>query len=196
MSFRKEKKYKLNVYEYHSIKSMLHKKGLKKMYEERIINSLYFDSSNLQMFEHSEEGVLPRKKIRIRWYNNDNKLFIEKKISSLEGRYKLVHNLIDSNFFEVKKDYSLIDKVYGVIKPSLLVTYSRDYYLLKNVRITFDKNISYTNFRKNINSTYNDPENVMEIKVDFLQSDDFIESLVPYPTFRFSKYSRGILFTN
>ena len=110
--------------------------------------------------------------------------------------YKLVRNLIDSNFFEVKKDYSLSDKVYGAIKPSLLVTYSRDYYLLKNVRITFDKNISYTNFRKNINSTYNDPENVMEIKVDFLQSDDFIESLVPYPTFRFSKYSRGILFTN
>ena len=42
------------------------------------------------MYHNSVEGVLPRKKIRIRFYpeNQDNNFYLEKKISSIEGRYK------------------------------------------------------------------------------------------------------------
>ena len=55
----------------------------------RQVNSIYFDTPKLDFYTASEEGILPRKKIRIRWYNeNTNKVFKETKISSIEGRYK------------------------------------------------------------------------------------------------------------
>ena len=43
---------------------------------------------------------------------------------------------------------------------------------------------------------HEDPEKVMEVKVGINTSDDFIETLIPYATVRFSKYSRGILFSS
>ena len=63
------------------------------------------------------------------------------------------------------------------------------------MRLTFDSYIKYTNFRDFSKRVYEDPEKVMEIKVDIDTSDDFIETLIPYATVRFSKYSRGILFS-
>ena len=40
------------------------------LYPSRNINSIYFDNELFQMFYDSEEGVVPRKKIRTRNYNN------------------------------------------------------------------------------------------------------------------------------
>ena len=77
MSFRKERKYKLTIYEFNILKDLLVKKGMKKLYEPRKINSLYYDNELNEMFHHSEEGVLPRKKIRIRWYNTNFKSNLE-----------------------------------------------------------------------------------------------------------------------
>ena len=61
------------------------------------------------------------------------------------------------------------------------------------MRITFDTSIKYQNYRYISLNDFNDPESVVEIKVSMDTSDDFIESLIPYPTTRFSKYSRGLL---
>ena len=52
---------------------------MQKIYNKRFINSLYYDTKQRDMFYHSEEGVLPRKKIRIRWYNSEMNFKIEKK---------------------------------------------------------------------------------------------------------------------
>ena len=52
-------------------------------------SSIYFDNRTLDMFSDSEEGNLPRKKIRLRSYPpNSNKKNLEIKISSIEGRFK------------------------------------------------------------------------------------------------------------
>ena len=40
------------------------------LYPERHISSLYFDSDNNRSFLESEEGIVPRKKIRLRSYQN------------------------------------------------------------------------------------------------------------------------------
>ena len=68
--------------------------NIKKLYPERKIISLYYDNINNQMFKDSIEGVLPRKKIRIRFYPNDikKKFSLETKISSFEGRFKKTIN--------------------------------------------------------------------------------------------------------
>lgn len=194
MSFRKERKYKLTIYEFNILKDLLVKKGMKKLYEPRKINSLYYDNELKEMFHHSEEGVLPRKKIRIRWYNTNFKSNIETKISSLEGRFKTTMPICVDSIEDFPKNF--VDKDYGLVSPSLLVSYIREYYSINSMRLTFDSFIEYTYFKDLSKTVYEDPEKVMEIKVDIDTADDFIETLIPYATVRFSKYSRGMLFSN
>ena len=193
MSFRKERKYKLTIYEFNILKDLLAKKGMQKLHEPRKINSLYYDNEYNEMFYHSEEGVLPRKKIRIRWYNTNFKSNLETKISSIEGRFKTTKPVCAESIKDFPKH--IVDKIYGGLTPSILVSYVREYFIVNNMRLTFDSFIKYTNFRDFSKRVYEDPEKVMEIKVDIDTSDDFIETLIPYATVRFSKYSRGILFS-
>ena len=116
---------------------------------------------------------------------------IEKKISSIDGRYKITNNLPIDKIENFPKNIS--DQLYGLLTPSLRVSYEREYFYLSGMRITFDTSIKYQNYRYFSLNDFNDPESVVEIKVSMDTSDDFIESLIPYPTTRFSKYSRGLL---
>ena len=79
MSFRKEKKFRVTINDFNNFKVFLLQKGMKKLYEPRIIHSAYYDTKNLQTFSDSEEGTLPRKKFRVRWYNNSFEYTFEKK---------------------------------------------------------------------------------------------------------------------
>jgi len=88
MSFRKENKFRLTASDMKLLKSELISKGMVELYPEREVQSTYLDTREFRMFQDSNEGVLPRKKIRIRTYNNQNKFTQETKISSEEGRYK------------------------------------------------------------------------------------------------------------
>ena len=165
MSFRKEKKYRVTKFELQKLFKVLSNNGMKLLHKPRVINSIYFDNNSYDMFYNSEEGVVPRKKIRIRWYNNKISFTLEKKTSSIEGRFK------SSNKFNIMKsialieNHTMIDNVYGNIYPSLRVSYVRSYYIFNNMRITFDKNINYRNLRNDSFILHEDPENVIEIKV-------------------------------
>ena len=192
MSFRLEKKYRLTMSDQKILKTLLINKGLSELYPPRTINSCYLDNTAFECFYDSDEGSLPRKKIRLRWYDNDKELFKEVKFSSIEGRFKTSDKINNQTFlFDFK--YNFFDKDYGLLSPVLIVRYIREYYLLKGVRITFDSNISYTDLRGSFRRTLNDPETVMEIKSPNHISDDYLENLVNIPTTRFSKYCRGIL---
>jgi hypothetical protein len=196
MSFRKEKKFRVTIGEFNRFKSELLNKGMKILHESRLINSIYFDTNEQSMFNQSEEGLLPRKKIRIRWYNENFKMTLEKKISSIEGRFKTTEslgNILDPNAIMNK---SLFDSQYGSIHPILKVSYIRTYYEYHLMRITFDEQIKYKNSKDKFNRVYTDPERVIEIKVPVACDDDYIEKYIPYPTSRFSKYSRGILLSS
>ena len=195
MSFRKEKKYKLTISDQKILKNNLVNKGMKLLYPKREINSIYLDTKSLDFYLNSEEGVLPRKKIRIRWYNTDfKKVFKETKISSIEGRYK-----VSEPFFNTKKifnnDFQLIDNEYGILKPQILITYIREYFIFNELRLTFDSNIQYKVISSLSGQNIKDKECVMEIKVNFKTNDDYIEKIIEYPISRFSKYSRSILYT-
>ena len=194
MSFRKEEKFRLSISDFFEIQKILKSKGMTKIYKTRIINSLYFDNYNLNMFIDSEEGILPRKKIRIRWYNNSDDFLFEKKISSIEGRYKTTTKIKELSHVNLY-DQTFFDQNYGNLFPSMLVSYERTYFKLNNVRVTFDSNITYKNTRLLRFNKIIDAERVMEIKASVNDSDDFIRSLVPYKTSRYSKYCRGISIT-
>ncbi|MDA7546263.1 VTC domain-containing protein [Alphaproteobacteria bacterium] len=194
MSFRKEKKFRVSIYEMLEIKKKLISEGMISMYPSRIIKSYYFDNDRFQLFNESEEGVLPRRKIRVRWYNDILDLSKETKISSYEGRFKQVKKI---GTFTKESDIlklSYLDQEYGLLRPSISVSYERFYYKIKSLRITFDRNIIYQPLTSHIMSVFEDPECVLEVKVPFHINDKSIEEIIPFTTSRFSKYSRGIIY--
>ena len=191
MSFRIEKKFKLTNGDVKVLKAFLIENGMKKLYKGRFINSCYFDTYDLRMFSESDEGILPRKKIRFRWYENEEIFHKEIKISSIEGRFKKSNKIENFNLKKLNL-HKLFDKNYGDIYPSLIVKYFREYYVFKDLRFTFDSNIQYFNPRSISGRKHLDHENVMEIKTSFSYSDDYIEKIIGIPSARFSKYCRGL----
>ena len=196
MSFRKEKKYRLTPSDLLVLSSTLKKYGMRQIHKTRIVSSIYFDTLQNDLFWQSEEGILPRKKIRIRWYNKLDNYTLEKKISSIEGRFKFsdeLKNIVSLNDLYQK---NLFDKDYGNLVPTLEVSYQRSYYVYNKIRFTFDSDIKYKSLISNSKVFYRDFENVVEIKVPIFCSDDFIEKQMPNPIERFSKYCRGINICN
>ena len=168
MTFRVEEKISLSMYDSFLFYNLLTKLGVKKLYEERIVKSVYFDNNKFTMFNESEEGIRPRKKIRIREYlNNQNKdLLLEKKISSDEGRYKISKKIN----LETKKNYlnnGYLDKTYGLCFPKNIIIYKRFYYKLMNIRITHDRNIEYYKYT-NLKYKARDESVVFEIKASII----------------------------
>jgi len=192
MSFRKETKFRLSESDQLRIKNDLILDGMKVLYPSRKINSTYFDTNDLSMFWDSEEGVLPRKKVRVRWYENDMQLTKEVKISSIEGRFKYTKKVKAEIFNSfIKRDFQ--DKDYGLLNPVILISYSREYYKYKGLRLTFDSDIDYRGLGIMNSLQSKDSERVLEIKTPFETGDDYILSKINHPTSRFSKYSRGLL---
>jgi SPX domain protein involved in polyphosphate accumulation len=190
MSFRKEKKFITSRFELSNFYEYIKTKGSIQIHPSRQVNSIYFDNDNLQMFHDSEEGILPRKKIRLRWYGDNNtELKKEVKISSFEGRFKSSTNYCfdnDCNFSNI----NLYDQNYGNIKPKVLVQYQREYLLFEKLRITIDTNINYTDlFSKKIT---HDQKVIIEVKTKPDISDDYIMNVFGLTDSRFSKYSRAI----
>ena len=192
MSFRKEFKFRLNYSECKFLKHNLYKQGMKELHASRLISSYYFDNENLDMYLDSEEGIVPREKHRVRWYNHDDtKTNYEKKISSIEGRFKVSNSISNNNFKKLIKSGNFSNS-YGYLKPSILIEYNREYFMWQNLRVTFDSNIFYTDLRYAKNFKLLDFEQVVEIKTNRLDIDDYINKIFPLQKSRFSKYCRGI----
>ena len=190
MSFRVEEKILVNENDNFLVKKFLKLNSAKKLYNPRIVKSLYFDNNSLDMFHNSEEGIVPRKKIRIRSYPKfNNKYFLEIKISSVEGRFKKSNEISDIQFLELIKN-GIFDKQYGHCKPKIYVKYLREYYMMKNTRITYDKDIEYLNLQQRILGKEN--SKVLELKSNKDKSVDELFLDFPFSRIRYSKYCFGI----
>ena len=191
MSFRIEEKLSISRESLLDFKVFLNKNSAKRIYNTRTVESLYFENNNLQMFNDSIEGLLPRKKIRIRNYplEKKNTYALEYKISSVEGRYK-TKKILKS--FEVENfiNLGILDQQYGVCYPSINIKFIRDYYLMNDVRITIDQDIMYRKFTSK--NKKNDHKIIVELKAAITKdSDDLIKSF-PMQRTRFSKYCNGV----
>ena len=47
-----------------------------KQFEERVVNTIYFDSNNLDLYRQNINGLNNRKKVRIRWYSSKLNFFV------------------------------------------------------------------------------------------------------------------------
>ena len=192
MSFRKEEKVIFHISEYGKLKNLILLSNAKTIYPKRHIKSIYFDNNNNQMFIDSEEGSLPRKKLRIRTYpKNDieTNWFFEKKINSVEGKFKTTKKINDFKKKNLLK-FGIHDEIYGNCYPNLYVEYIREYFFLSNARITLDKSISYKSFLNN-KSIKKVDKLVLEYKSKDLNDFDLFNGKIPFQFSRMSKYCEG-----
>ena len=129
---------------------------------------------------------MPRKKIRIREYPNthDNKYYLETKVSSIEGRYK-TREIINEEKNSSLEKFGFLDKDYGTCLPKLYVSYEREYFLFKDVRVSIDRKISYTSYTTK--QSVNDLNTIVELKTSYNKNlDDLIKMFLQ--RIRFSKY--------
>ncbi len=173
-----------------------------------IIRSLYFDDVENSAFYEKLDGILYRKKYRIRIYNDDESYI------RLERKYK--HNnltskdqmLITKDIYckilsgniddiDIREDNLLSQFITDIktkhLSPSVIVEYKRTAftYPLSNIRITIDKSIksgryNYDIFDDNIPAytVLGDKEIVLEVKYDEVLPTHIREILESIPSCR------------
>ena len=195
---RIEQKLELEKLHYLDLLKWINNNGGKVLYPERKICSRYFDNNNMQMYFDTVEGIIPRKKIRIRTYYTDdfissnNEYSLEIKLSTEHCRFKKTNSNINLGSF-LKDGY--FDDLYGICKQILDISYVREYFLVKNIRLTIDKEIKYKLINLNNNfkrSFFEDQSYVLEIKADIDTNLSYLLNSFDFPRSRFSKYERAL----
>ena len=150
----------------------------KKIYSNRSVNSIYFDTYNLDCLWDNINGFSNRDKFRVRWYNklNNSDVFFErkKKINQITQKTKVklgnFKDQKDLNKFLNSKEF--IKKIFKIttlnLKKTLKVSYNREYYIdsHKKLRITLDNKIITTkDFNLKFNSNFISLDhNILEFK--------------------------------
>ena len=196
---RQEIKFRLD---HQSLNDLIRIKNLKKIYPKRNVNSVYFDTVDFKFHHKSEEGQVPRKKVRIRYYDkNIGNSKIEIKSSFPYYRIKDVHNIDLNNILDLKLKLKKIDNK-NYLYPKLKVKYLRDYYSCDIGRITIDSNIRFKkiiSYGDLLNNSYNlskdlllDKYYIIELKTkNDISKYEAIKFMNQNDT-RFSKYCYGI----
>jgi hypothetical protein len=193
MILRQEEKVIFSLSDFNSIKNFILLDGAKEIYSQRKISSIYFENKNFQMFNDSIEGYAPRKKIRIRSYSNfKNKFYLEKKITDVDQRYKIVKEIseIESNLFQKKGIY---DSVYGNCYPIIKITFNREYFTIKEKRLTLDYDMEFQEINSMV--SFRDNSNlILEIKTEnnSINKNNYLNFL-PFLRSRYSKYCEYLL---
>ena len=196
MSFRVEEKLLVRSNQVAGLLKWLSDENSILLHPKRRIYSTYFDTAAFSIFSDSEEGSVPRKKIRIRTYNASghfkNPNALEVKISSIEGRFKTTRALSNDEARELLS-VGIFDPTYGTCDPVVSVAYNREYFQVHDVRLTIDTDIEYCAMGSKF--PVKDDSTAVEIKASSTASMDMLSQAFPFRRTRFSKYARSILAT-
>jgi hypothetical protein len=191
--FRQEKKIIFEKKQLHFLISFLKNNRFIKIYPDRKIFSIYYDTNSLKLYRDSEEGLAPRKKVRIRSYSKnfkDGKIYFEEKITLFNNRKK-ISKVIPFN----KLPNRIFDKKYGFLYPKVSISYTRTYYSNTKFRITLDRKINYSpfiSFDKLFKFNCVENLNALEIKYDDVIPEYIFQKHFNLKTARFSKYCNAI----
>ena len=182
----------------------------KKMYNTRIVNSIYFDTSSHKNVWDNINGFSNRKKIRVRWYNKiknsdvfieikEKKNFVTKKKVQKLGKFSTLDEL---NLY-FKSDVFLNHEYFDLHKENLNQTiqiqYEREYYISTNnkLRITIDRKIKISKDQKTMLQL---DDVILEIKYNISDSD-YVNQLILNHKLnnrnrKYSKYVNSFLILN
>jgi len=175
---------------------------------KRNVNSVYFDDDNLTSIRENLYGTKNKKKIRIRWYGNNNiisnpKLEIKKKIGFITEKkiydFSIKTNLVFPNLdslVELKKEVKKKNVSTRELFPISSTHYERDYFISNDnlVRATIDtkiksvklKNLSKISFFKNFDNL-----TILELKYP-VYLDEYVRKKLTNISLRLSKNSKFI----
>ena len=171
--------------------------GMKPSFPDRKVFSIYFDSVNLDLFRISEEGLTPRRKIRLRWYDKPKNIVnstLEIKTTKEHEKTKDKFNISNTDSASLQKFIRSLTTLNLV--PICQVQYHRAY--LENrdgARATIDSRICYsrvTNQFKIIEPFFFDSYNILELKTTNPTLSQTLAGENHLPMERFSKYCRSI----
>ena len=173
--------------------NFINKNHLNKIFPDRIVESIYFDTKDLQFFSLSEEGVTPRFKIRLRGYNNEKPSNLEIKKTKNYHREKIVLKNFQFNSFELHKTLKSMG-INNIVDQKIRVKYLRSYYELKDLgRITMDETIEFFNPSKEFRNPKKINKIILEVKIQRKEIDkNHVEKIINLKESRFSKYCVGI----
>jgi hypothetical protein len=182
----------------------------KKMYNTRIVNSIYFDTFSHKNVWDNINGFSNRKKIRVRWYNKiknsdvfieikEKKNFVTKKKVQKLGKFSTLDEL---NLY-FKSDVFLNHEYFDLHKENLNQTiqiqYEREYYISTNnkLRITIDRKIKISKDQKTMLQL---DDVILEIKYNISDSDYVNQLILNYKlnnrNRKYSKYVNSFLILN
>jgi len=169
MDFESRFEIKYNLKDFDEIfikKNILNSTNLNKIYEDRIINSIYFDTNNFICANDNLSGQSVRKKFRLRSYNNNSNYNFEIKIKKNKLTRKI---LLNKNIF-LKNQNIKFQKINNFLKKNYLIkickiSYLRSYYKFKDLRVTYDRNLKYESLINNNGfSKTKSKDKILEIK--------------------------------
>ena len=180
-------------------------------HNKRLVNSIYFDSSNLSELENSIEGLYKKKKLRYRFYGDISEIK-----SQINGQWelkkkqgivteKIVHKeVVDfdkifspnlSTFRSTNNSINYEINTYPYL--SKFISYEREYFVSKlfgdDLRVTIDKNILSKEFiNNNLKRTKRLDTNIVELKIKYkLYEDVSFQNMNFLTRVGFSKYSEA-----
>ena len=203
MNPRIEHKIPIDIIDYPAILQWIKDHNGRILYPKRIVTSRYFDNFRLEIYHETQEGIIPRKKIRIRNYGSRNLNILKKnfsfeyKLSTDNMRLKNEKKFINHNEFLKLCNFGIYDKKYGTCFPILDISYKREYFFVKNIRLTIDRSIEYKivspflaeNLRQ---ISHKDKMYVCELKAEFNYETNQLLNNFTFIRTKFSKYERGI----
>jgi len=178
------------------------------------VTSLYFDTPTDNDLDEKLDGLLDRKKYRIRIYNSEKKtikLEIKKRNGtviqkeSIQIDEDIAANIINRDYDSIRDSNDLLNRVITNFKANgylsrVIVEYDREAYFLPygNIRITIDKNLRTYNHNHSLfylndvasTSVFFDDIQVVEVKFSVPLPDHIksILSAVPLTRCSISKY--------
>ena len=191
--------------------------GAKEKYGNRTNNSIYFDNSEKSAIRDNLLGAPERKKIRIRWYENSDKIMssLNLEIKERKGRLNNKINIplekflplinekpiweLNKNIQEFLRDnhpeHTILQQI---LLPELFVKYQRSYFEIDgSIRFTFDTNIQFSSTINKLSIRELNPVNygmsIMEIKF-FPEDKNRVANLLRHTNLtpkRHSKYLVG-----
>jgi len=182
-------------------------------YPKRIVNSIYFDSIELDNYNDNLSGNSERFKSRLRWYGDNLKIdkmqFEIKKRKNAVG-YKETQIITDArlmveNIAELYKkirpklNNNIRNQVDKMRCPTVLNQYLREYYVTRDdIRLTVDTDMKYASLlsRKNLPDKLvpSEVKAVVEIKYS-INKDEKVRNIlqtVPFSIDKNSKYVNAV----
>ncbi len=204
--YRIEKKFVLGKLKNDFLKKLLLINGFNKQYPDRNISSIYLDTLNYNFAKDNINGVSRRKKIRLRWYNDNlDKISYEEKNKENFNVWKKTSKLN----FEIDKTKiieSLKNKISNLYNKNnnfnykfvLKTNYTRSYWISNNkkIRATIDININ-TSPANDLTRKLYLGETILEFKFDPINEihfRNFFNKKISFlRTNKYSKYVRSFI---